>query len=320
LFREDNSAVCHKLEEATRATSHAASVKPFQRAKNGREAWLALSSQHAGQDKWEAEIKRHEQLLHTRKWTAQSNFDLERFVAQHRNAHVSMQAAAEHVAVQLPNERSRVGHLLGAIQCSDAGVQAAMASISIDQGPTGMRNNFEAAATHLLPYDPVQKKKVDQAVGKRGAADISDVAGDEGNTSSFGTKKGSGASGVPLRYHTKQEYDLLDKKQKDELREWRKSSAFKGDKRKKGKKPEIFDAAKAVASAVEKKAAEKLKAMELEKTEETDTEAYVMALINKCAGKAGKAQASQVNFDPPPRLPTLKSILKKAKKDSKADA
>jgi hypothetical protein len=195
-----------------------------------------------------------------------------------------------------------------------------MTSISIDQGPTGMRNNFEAAATHLLPYDPVQKKKVDQAVGKRGAADISDVTGDEGNISSFGTKKGSGASGVPLRYHTKQEYDLLDKKQKDELREWRKSSAFKGDKRKKGKKPENFDTAKAIASAVEKKVAEKLKAMELEKTEETDTEAYVMALINKCAGKAGKAQVSQVNVDLPPRLPTLKSILKKAKKDSKADA
>jgi hypothetical protein len=66
--------------------------------------------------------------------------------------------------------------------------------------------------------------------------------------------------------------------------------------------------------------AEKLKAMELEKTEETDTEACVMALVNKCAGEAGKAQVSQVNFDPPPRLPTLKSILKKAKNDSKADA
>jgi hypothetical protein len=195
-----------------------------------------------------------------------------------------------------------------------------MASISIDQGPTGMHNNFEAAAAHLLPYDPVQKKKVDQAVGKRGAADVSDVTGDEGNMSSFGTKKWSGASGVPLRHHAKQEHDLLDKKQKDELQEWRKSSAFKGDKRKKGKKPENFDTAKAIASAVEKKAAEKLKAMELEKTKETDTEACVMALINKCAGEAGKAQVSQVNVDLPPRLPTLKSILKKAKNDSKADA
>jgi hypothetical protein len=183
-----------------------------------------------------------------------------------------------------------------------------------------MRNDFEAAATHLLPYDPVQKKRVDQAVGKRGAADISDTTGEEGNVSSFGTKKGSGASGVPLRYHTKQEYDLLDKKQKDELREWRKTSAFKGDKGKKGKKSERSDTSKAIASAVEKKVEEKLKAMEQERTEEGDTEAYVMSLINKCVGKAGKGQVSQVNVEPTPQLPTLKSILKRAKSISKADA
>jgi hypothetical protein len=41
---EDNSTVYYKLEEATRATSYAASIKPFQRTKNGRGAWLALSN------------------------------------------------------------------------------------------------------------------------------------------------------------------------------------------------------------------------------------------------------------------------------------
>jgi hypothetical protein len=97
LFREDNSAVHCKLEEATRATTHAALIKRFQRTKNGRDAWLALSNQCAGDDKWEAKIKRHEQLLHTREWKGQSNFNLERFIAQHRNAYVFMQAAAKHV-------------------------------------------------------------------------------------------------------------------------------------------------------------------------------------------------------------------------------
>ena len=46
-----------------------------------------------------------------------------------------MQASAEHVQYQLPNEHSRVGFLLEAIQCSDAGLQAAMASIKTDNGP-----------------------------------------------------------------------------------------------------------------------------------------------------------------------------------------
>ena len=122
---------------------------------------------------------------------------------------------------QLPNEHSQVGYLLDTIQCNDAGLQAAMASIKTNQADNGMRNSFEAPATHLLPYDPVQKKRVDQAGGKRGSADISDATGEETNVSSFGTKKGTRASGVSPRYHTKVEYDLLNKQQKSELRDWR---------------------------------------------------------------------------------------------------
>ena len=68
LFRDDNSVVYYDLEEATRGTSYAASIKPFQKAKDGRGAWKALTSQYAGKDKWEAEIKYQEQLLHTRIW------------------------------------------------------------------------------------------------------------------------------------------------------------------------------------------------------------------------------------------------------------
>jgi hypothetical protein len=188
LYREDNSTVYYKLEEATRTISYAASIKPFQRTKNGRGAWMALSNQYAGKDKWEAEIKRHEQLLHTKLWKGRSNFTLDRFITQHRNAFVSMQTAAEHITYQLPNEHSRVGYLLDAIQCRDAGLQAAMASIKTDQVPDGLRNNFEAAATHLLPYDPVQRN----AGGKRGAADITN---DEADISAFGAKKGIGKTG-----------------------------------------------------------------------------------------------------------------------------
>ena len=84
-----------------------------------------------------------------------------------------MQASAEHVQYQLPNEHSRVGFLLEAIQCSDPGLQAAMASIKTDNGLEGMRNNFEATSAHLLPYDPVAKKR--SSGQKRGSAQISSV-------------------------------------------------------------------------------------------------------------------------------------------------
>ena len=75
-FRDDNSVVYYHLEKATRGTSYAASIKPFTRSKDGRGAWKALTSQYAGKDKWEAKIKRQEQLLHTRIWKGQSNFHL----------------------------------------------------------------------------------------------------------------------------------------------------------------------------------------------------------------------------------------------------
>ena len=170
LFRDDNSVVYYHLEEATRGTSYAASIKPFQKVKDGRGAWKALTSQYAGKDKGETEIKRQEQLLHTRIWKGQSNCSLENFISQHRNAYVSVQASAEHVQYQLPNEHSRVGFLLKVIQCSDPGLQPAMASSKTDNGPEGMRNNFEATAAHLLPFDAVAKKR--SSGQKRGSAQI----------------------------------------------------------------------------------------------------------------------------------------------------
>jgi len=42
LYRDDNAQVYYYLEEATRTTQYAASIKPFQRAKDGRGAWIIL--------------------------------------------------------------------------------------------------------------------------------------------------------------------------------------------------------------------------------------------------------------------------------------
>ena len=118
-----------------------------------------LTSQYSGRGKWESEICRQDDLLHNRVWKGQSNFPLEGFIAQHRNAFVSMQQCAKHVSFQLPNEHTRVGYLLEGIQSMDPGLQAAMASVKMDDGPNGMQNDFKVAAAHLLPYDLVVKKK-----------------------------------------------------------------------------------------------------------------------------------------------------------------
>ena len=46
LFRNDNSDLYFLLEEATRSTSYAASIRPFQRNRDGEGAWKALTSQY----------------------------------------------------------------------------------------------------------------------------------------------------------------------------------------------------------------------------------------------------------------------------------
>jgi hypothetical protein len=310
LYRDDNASVYYLLEEATRTTSYSASIKPFQRRKDGRAAWLALTSQYAGQDKWEQELKKQDDLLHTRVWRGQSNFTLERFVQQHRNAYVSMQSCAQHVEYQLPTEHTRVGYLLEGIQCNDAGLQAAMASVKIDTAPGGKRADFEAASTHLLPYDPVAKKR-STAQNKRGAGEISDTMGAE--VSSFGAKEGIGKSGVHLRYHKPDEYDTLSREQKDELREWRSTPAGKSKSRGKtnGNKRQKRD--KGMAAAVDKQVAKKLAAAlkaadEPASTEPTDDQAraYIMSLLQVEKAPAEPA-ASTV------KRVTLKSILAKAR-------
>ncbi len=267
-FTKDNELVYYFLEQATRGTSYNASVKPFGNTrsgkKNGRAAWFALTKQYCGKDKWEAEIKKHEQVIHSRIWKGQSNFPLEKFIAQHRIAFVTLQSAAEHVTIQLPSEHSRVGYLLSAIQNSDAGLQAAMASINTDLSVNGLRSNFEDAASHLLPYDPVLKHRQDErSAGKRGIGNISDATGEKVNISAFGAKKGKGRTGVPLRYHKSSEYIQLSKEQKEELREWRASTgSAKKNQNSNGHKQSNEQA---IAVAVEKRVAKHIKGIEDEK-------------------------------------------------------
>ena len=68
LYADDNAEVYYKLEEATRSTTYAASIAPFQKKKDGRSAFLAIVAQFAGNDKWDGELKKQDIILHTRKW------------------------------------------------------------------------------------------------------------------------------------------------------------------------------------------------------------------------------------------------------------
>jgi hypothetical protein len=318
LFRDDNATVYFKLEEATRLTTYAASIKPFQQTKDGRGSWFVILNQYAGKDKWEAEIKRQEQLLHTRVWKGQSNFTLEAFISQHRNAHVSLQQCAGHVQYQLPNEHSRVRFVLESIQCSDAGLQAAMASVRTDNGPNGLRNDFEAMAAHLLPYDPVAKKH--QATGKCSAAMISGVnASEEGTT--MPRKDGVGKTGVHFCFHTSAEYEKLMDEQRFKLREWRDKEKAKGRSF-----PNSTKSMKKKKSS--KKGGKNSKTGATKPTDDdadANVQSYIASLVKEQVDKqidaamkdqeTVKKPAAQASMPKKAMFSALRSILKKAKND-----
>ena len=73
--------------------------------------------------------------------------------------------------------------------------------IKTDQSPGGLSNNLNAAASHLLPYDPVQNKITDHLGNNHDSMEISELTGKEVGVYAFGTKKGIVNTGVYLQYH-----------------------------------------------------------------------------------------------------------------------
>ena len=299
LYHEDNAQVYYLLEEAIRGTSYAPSIKPFQRKKDGRGAVLSVTSQYAGIDKWEAELKRQDDFLHNRKWKGNNSFTLERFIAQHRNAFVSMTQCAQYVEFQLPNEYTRVGFLLTSIQCSDPKLQASMANVDGDTGVGGKRSDFEAAASFLLPKDPVAARLREGQ--KHPNATVSDTTADDAQVSAFGSKPGKGPkTGVHLRFYTRSEYNKLKDDEKQELMEWREAQRAKGvtfssresRKQSSGGKSTSKNESKTVSTTVAKEVQKQLKALKADAESARDDEEKVESYILSVVSKLAKAETS----------------------------
>ena len=153
-----------------------------------------------------------------------------------------------------------------------------MASVRTDDGPNGKRNDFEAAASHLLPYDPVAKRRL---ASKRSNSQVSAVQeaednGESATVSSTSTprKKSIGKTGVHLWYHKFSEYKKLTDEQKAELHEWRPQLPDGHSNARKKRKHSDDNKAyskKQVASMVKAKVDETVKELLEEQQEETDT-------------------------------------------------
>jgi hypothetical protein len=212
VFQDDQALIYNSLEDAFRGTIVGPTILPFKKGgKNGRKAWMAIISQHAGKAKWEEEIKTEETILQTRKYKATGSYTLAKHCEVHRSSHIKMQAAAMNVGYNYPiaDDRTRVRWLMDSIECNNVSVESRKANIESDDGINGKISDFEAAVAYITPACPVSSKK------KRNNDDItSDV-------SSVTIKQGKGNTGVDLRYHKAHEYASLLPPQRLELDTWR---------------------------------------------------------------------------------------------------
>ena len=215
---------------ATLGTQYAATIAPFKRAKNGRAALLALKAQFAGPAFWDSQVAACSTFMMNTVWRGTTSFTLHSFLAKHRASFNTMQRCAEHVSVELPNKRTRVGYLLDNVDCNNKDVTTALSHICLDNGPNGMRGDFERAVAFLLPTNPVKRKRVG---GKRDSAQISAAEGmAPKKKTSF--KPNIGKTGVELRYYKTKDYKKLNDKQKEELKMWRLENSQNANKSNKG--------------------------------------------------------------------------------------
>ena len=225
LYRPDNATGYAQLVTATLGTQYASTIAPFKRAKDGRGALMALQAQFAGAAHWDREVKIMSDFMSNSRWTGTTAFSLHAFLAKHRASFHTLQRCAEHVQIELPNERTRVGYLLENIDCPDKDVTTALSHIRLDDSLTGMRSDFERSVAFLLPTDPVKKKKG----VKRDAGRISSTAaeatgaggGKDKSKKKARFKATTGSSGVEFRYYKPSEFTKLSREQRDELSEHR---------------------------------------------------------------------------------------------------
>jgi hypothetical protein len=230
IYKNDNTSVFLMIEKATRGTSVSSTVGNYLRRKDGRGAFLALISNHAGDTKYRAILKKRMNLLQNIKWNGRA-YPLEVHVSNHRQSVDEIQECSAHITAAVPNEDQRVEYLIDSITCADNTLQAAIGLVRANTN--NMRNDFEAAATALIEVDPYRRSQ--RGNGPQGTA----------NVSSIDFSAGRGSTGVDLRWHPKKDFRALPDDQRTELVEWMKTNdgrkTIKASRKQAGKKRKGVD-------------------------------------------------------------------------------
>ena len=108
MFNEDNTKVYFAIKEVVYNTDYAASIKLFQRLKNGWGALLSLKHQYYSKDKWKRELEKNKDFINTFKWNRNTSYSLTDHAAHYRNRNVVLAHYTEYLDYQLLNEYTKV--------------------------------------------------------------------------------------------------------------------------------------------------------------------------------------------------------------------
>ena len=231
LFKVDNADVFDIIEQGVRGSDIAPTIAPFRKRRDGRGALNAIINQHAGVRVWDDMVKSAKDVMGgTRKWTGTTAFTIAQHCNVHRKAFIALGEAADHVPVQIPDERTRVTNLMDSFETVDPTVLAALSSVRQDE--MTKRVNFEATVSFLIQSCPVATKQKKKGV----SFDVNVSAVDTAGASTTPKKSKMGTTGVQLRYYKKEDFAKLTPPQRKEVSAWTKANPSPGYA--KGKKKE----------------------------------------------------------------------------------
>ncbi len=218
LYKADNNALFRLIDVMVVVHEVSATIAPFRRMLDGRGAFLAIKSQHAGRHVWDKIAKDALTLLKGRKWNGQSSITLAQHTTGQRTSYMRLVEASVHTPTEIPNPRQRVTDLLDSLD-GVVNPKLLVAMAAVEQDDAVKRINFEEAVTYLLPSDPVASKK------KTGhGATISGTVGATGSPAKVGK------TGVKLCWHEPKAFAKLTKEQKTELQVWNRENPTKRKK------------------------------------------------------------------------------------------
>ena len=162
-------------------------LQPHESTKDGQAVINEMYTQHGGRSKW-GNIHDATMVQLINLWNSSNGTKtLTNHIAAFRVNMVNIKRCCKCTGRSIPTVREQVLWLVRSITTVNPLLMAHIAAINGDQ--SGLDNNFEAAATHLMLADPVEKDKVKRNMRS-------------GNSSISSALAGRGKTGVDLRmYH-----------------------------------------------------------------------------------------------------------------------